>query len=106
MKKRNWMLVADLILTFILERRELKAQEKLKEKNRQLKIQHGRWRNGDVKELEVMLSGMPEEQKQRIRDKADRLEAYFKDDVLYMKDKDEEWCDGMLPKETKNKGSK
>lgn len=32
MKKRNWMLVADLILTFILERRELKAQEKLKEK--------------------------------------------------------------------------
>ena len=49
---------------------------------------------------------MPEEQKQRIMDKADRLEAYFKDDVLYMKDKDEEWCDGMLPKETKNKGSK
>ena len=32
MKKRNWTLVADLILTFILERRELKAQEKLKEK--------------------------------------------------------------------------
>ena len=53
-----------------------------------------------------MLSGMPEEQKQRIRDKADRLEAYFKDDVLYMKDKDEEWCDGMSPKETNNKGSK
>ena len=48
-----------------------------------------------------MLSGMPEEQKQRILDKADRLEVFFKDDVLYMKDKDEEWCDGMLPKETK-----
>ena len=49
-----------------------------------------------MKELEVMLSGMAEEQKQRIRDKADRLEVFFKDDVLYMKDKDEEWCDGML----------
>ena len=32
MKKRNWILVADLILTFILERRKLKAQEKLDEK--------------------------------------------------------------------------
>ena len=32
MKKRNLILVADLILTFILERRKLKAQEKLKEK--------------------------------------------------------------------------
>lgn len=32
MKKRNWMLVADLILTFILERRELKAQEELNKK--------------------------------------------------------------------------
>ena len=59
-----------------------------------------------MKELGVMLSGMTEEQKQRILDKADRLEVYFKDDVLYMKDKDEEWCDGMLPKETNNKGSK
>ena len=29
MRKRNWILVADLILTFILERRKLKAQEKL-----------------------------------------------------------------------------
>ena len=51
-----------------------------------------------MKELEAMMSGMTEERKQRILDKADRLEAYFKDDVLYMKDKDEEWCDGMLPK--------
>ena len=32
MNKRSWILVADLILTFILERRKLKAQEKLKEK--------------------------------------------------------------------------
>ena len=52
-----------------------------------------------------MMSGMSEEQKQRIRDKADRLEILFKDDVLYMKDKDEGW-DGMLPNETNNKGSK
>ena len=59
-----------------------------------------------MKELEVMLSGMPEEQKQRIRDKADRLEVFFKDDVLYMKDKDEEWCNGLLPNETNNKGNK
>ena len=59
-----------------------------------------------MKELEAMMSGMTEERKQRILDKADRLEAYFKDDVLYMKDKDEEWCDGMSPKETNNKGSK
>ena len=49
-----------------------------------------------MKELEVMLSGMPEEQKQRIRDKADRLEVFFKDEVVYMKDKDEEWVEGML----------
>lgn len=48
-------------------------------------------------ELELMMSGMPEEQKQRIRDKADRLEVFFKDEVVYMKDKDEGW-DGMLPK--------
>ena len=32
MKKRNLILVADLILTFILERRELKAQEELDKK--------------------------------------------------------------------------
>ena len=57
-------------------------------------------------ELELMMSGMSEEQKQRIRDKADRLEVFFKDDVVYMKDKDEEWCDGMLPNETNDKGNK
>lgn len=32
MKKRNWILVADLILTFILERRKLKSQEELDKK--------------------------------------------------------------------------
>ena len=32
MKKRNWILVADLILTFILERRKIKAQEKIEDK--------------------------------------------------------------------------
>ena len=59
------------------------------------------------------MSGMSEERKQRIRDKADRLEVYFKDEVVYMKDKDEGW-DGMLPKgdtviineKTNNKGNK
>ena len=59
------------------------------------------------------MSGMSEEQKQRIRDKADRLEIFFKDEVVYMKDKDEGW-DGMLPKgdaitineTTNNKGNK
>lgn len=73
--------------------------------NRQLKTQHG-GRNNDVKELEIMMSGMSEEQKQRIRDKADRLEVLFKDAVVCMKDKDEKWCDGMLPNETNNKGNK
>ena len=32
MKKRSWILVADLILTFILERRKLKSQEELAKK--------------------------------------------------------------------------
>lgn len=80
--------------------------------NRQLKIQNGR-RNSNVTELQIMMSGMSEERKQRIRDKADRLEVYFKDEVVYMKDKDEGW-DGMLPKgdtviineKTNNKGNK
>ena len=52
------------------------------------------------------MSSMSEECKQRIRDKADRLEVFFKDDVLYMKDKDEEWCEGMLPNDSSKKGSK
>ena len=52
-----------------------------------------------------MLSGMTEERKQRIMDKADRLEVLFKDDVVYMKDKDEGW-DGMFSNETNDKGNK
>ena len=64
-------------------------------------------------ELQIMMSGMSEERKKRILDKADRLEVFFKDEVVYMKDKDEGW-DGMLPKgdtviineTTNNKGNK
>ena len=64
-------------------------------------------------ELQIMMTGMSEERKKRIMDKADRLEVYFKDEVVYMKDKDEGW-DGMLPKgdaviineTTNNKGNK
>ena len=37
MKKRSWILVADLILTFILERRKLKAQEELSKKQSAVK---------------------------------------------------------------------
>lgn len=84
--------------------------------NRQLKIQHGR-RDNDLSELDIMMSGMSEERKQRIRDKADRLEVFFKDEVVYMKDKEEGW-DGMLSEDdvsyyentiyetTNNKGNK
>lgn len=60
MKKRNWILVADLILTFILERRELKAQEKLKEKQSTAKDTTWKMEEWYVKELEVMLSGKTE----------------------------------------------
>ena len=68
-------------------------------------------------ELQIMMSGMSEERKQRILDKADRLEVLFKDEVVYMKDKDEGW-DGMLSEDdvsyyentiyeiTNNKGNK
>lgn len=58
-----------------------------------------------MKELGAMLSGMTEERKQRIMDKADRLEVFFKDEVVYMKDKDEGW-ELMFPNETRNKGGK
>lgn len=44
-----------------------------------------------MKELDIMMSGMSEEQKQRIRDKADRLEVFFKDEVVCMKDKEENY---------------
>ena len=48
-------------------------------------------------ELEIMLQGLPPERQQAIRDKADRLEAYFNTaGVLFMKDKDEQWVEGMF----------
>ena len=37
MKKRDLLLIADLILTFILERRKLKAQEELAKKQSEVK---------------------------------------------------------------------
>lgn len=48
-------------------------------------------------ELENMLQGLPQERQQAIRDKADRMEAYFNTaGVLFMKDKDEQWVEGMF----------
>lgn len=48
-------------------------------------------------ELELMMLGMSEERKQSIRDKADRMEVYFNTaGVLFMKDKDEQWVEGMF----------
>ena len=48
-------------------------------------------------ELELMMVGMSPEQQQAIRDKADRMEAYFDTaGVLFMKDKDEQWVDGIF----------
>lgn len=40
---------------------------------------------------------MSPERKQAIRDKADRMELYFNTaGVLFMKDKDEQWVEGMF----------
>lgn len=48
-------------------------------------------------ELENMLQGLSPERQQAIRDKADRMEAYFNTaGVLFMKDKDEQWVEGMF----------
>lgn len=48
-------------------------------------------------ELENMLRGLSPERQQAIRDKADRMEAYFNTaGVLFMKDKDEQWVEGMF----------
>ena len=50
-----------------------------------------------MSELEIMMQGMSEERKQSIRDKADRMEVYFNTNgVLFMKDKDEQWVEGMF----------
>lgn len=51
-------------------------------------------------ELENMLQGLPIEHQQAIRDKADRMEAYFNTaGVLFMKDKDEQWVEGIFDEE-------
>ena len=48
-------------------------------------------------ELELMLEGLPEDRQRAIREKADRLEVYFNTaGVVMMKDKDEQWVEGML----------
>lgn len=48
-------------------------------------------------ELELMMANMPPEHQQAIRDKADRMEAYFNTaGVLFMKDKDEQWAEGVF----------
>lgn len=50
-------------------------------------------------ELELMLSRLSPEEQERIRAKADSLEVIFKGNIVYMKDKDEDWCDGMFDDE-------
>lgn len=47
-------------------------------------------------ELELMLAKLSPEEQELVRTKADNLEVIFKGDVVYMEDKDEEWCDSML----------
>jgi len=48
-------------------------------------------------ELQIMMQGMSEERKQLIQEKADRMELYFNTaGVLFMKDKDEQWVEGMF----------
>lgn len=48
-------------------------------------------------ELENMLQGLSPEQQKTIRDKADRMELYFNTcGVLFMKDKDEQWVEGIF----------
>lgn len=45
----------------------------------------------------MMLKGLPEDRQRAIREKADRLEVYFNTaGVVMMKDKDEQWVEGML----------
>lgn len=48
-------------------------------------------------ELENMLRGLSPERQQAIRDKADRMELYFNTaGVVFMKDKDEQWVEGIF----------
>lgn len=47
-------------------------------------------------ELDLMLAKLSPEEQERIRAKVDSLEVVFKGSILYMKDKDEGWCDIMF----------
>ena len=47
-------------------------------------------------ELENMLVGLPPERQEAILKRADELEVYFSGDIVMMKEKGEEWVDGML----------
>ena len=50
-----------------------------------------------MSELDILMQGMSEERKRETLDKADRMEAYFNTaGVLFMKDKDEQWVEGMF----------
>lgn len=56
-----------------------------------------------MSELDVLMQGMSEERKKEILDKADRMEVYFNTaGVLFMKDKDEEWVEGIFDNEGKD----
>lgn len=49
-------------------------------------------------ELDLLLKGYSEEQRDRVYKQAERLEVYFNtNEDIHMKDKDEGW-DGILPK--------
>lgn len=50
-------------------------------------------------ELDLMLDKLSPEEQERIRAKADNLEVLFRGNTVYMKDKDEDWCDGMFNEE-------
>lgn len=61
-----------------------------------IKIQHGK-RIGNVAcELELMLARLSPEEQERIRTKADNLEVLFKGNAVCVKNKDENWCDGIF----------
>lgn len=49
-----------------------------------------------MSELDIMLQGLPPERQEAIRDRADELEVYFSGDNVLMKEKGEDWVDGML----------
>lgn len=49
-----------------------------------------------MKELDIMLQGLPPERQEAIRKRADELEVYFSGDIVLMKEEGEEWVDGML----------